>query len=169
MIVDFSTWKYQEIYDYIQTFENKIGCIKPDEFKIYQNGFKTALLNSELYEFYYKFKKKNGFKEYSIYYPTHSNKSFNIVHDIMRKYYKNTQIMEELKKVYNMMVYELYFYESRKDNELIKVVENGVFDGINEADFNFSSEVLVKNMNFKCDEIDNIREFLTVKPEIEIK
>jgi len=52
-----------------------------------------------------------------------------------------------------MMIYELYFYEFRKDNELIKVVEEGVFDNVSEADFSFSSEVLVKNMNFECDEI----------------
>lgn len=169
MIVDFTTWKYQEIFDYIKSFEYKVKCIKPVKGKIYENGFKTALFNSELYEFYQKFKKKMGLREYNIYYPPHTNKSFNIVHDIMKKYYMNTQIMEQLFKVSNMMIYELYFYEFRKDNELIKVVEEGVFDNINESDFNFSSEILVKNMNFECEEINNIREFLTKKPEIKIK
>jgi len=30
MIVDFKSWKYQEIFDYIKEFDNKMRCSEPE-------------------------------------------------------------------------------------------------------------------------------------------
>jgi len=161
MVIDFKSWKYQEIYDYIKTFENKIKCIKPIKNKLYENGFKTALLNSELYHFYYKYKKKIGVKENYIYYPTHSNTSFNIVYQLILDNYKNMEIVKKLFDIYNIMIYIIYFYDSIKNHNLIENIENGILN-----DLNFNKFEIIENLKITCDEINNIKEFLTEKTEV---